>query len=133
MIFTPILLLGGAIMQLFSYILATLQWNFPGSIINAINVFLTVLSYFAPFLPFIGTIIAIAIIVVPAHVLRYAFNIILWLWSLVPWIGTRTSIPDSNITTTRNWGSKTWDSRIEKKTVRDSIKVKGGYWKRFDN
>jgi hypothetical protein len=113
MIFVLLLSILGVVIDTFAFLLGGLGWNFPTPIANAIVVFLGVLHTFAPFLPFIPVIIVIALILVPAHVIRYIFEIMLWLWSLVPWIGTRTTVPGSSITTTRNFGMKTWESRTK--------------------
>lgn len=93
MIFSFVLIILSVLIQLFAGLLGVLGWSFPAPIISAIQVFFNVLHVFSSFLPFIGDIVAIFLVLVPVYVIRYVFAIILWLWSLVPFIGSHTSIP----------------------------------------
>lgn len=93
MIFAIFITIGGFIVQMIVALLNTLGWQFPTQIISAFATLKTILSILYGFLPFIGTIIAIFLILIPAHIVRYIFNIILWLWSMIPWIGKTTAYP----------------------------------------
>lgn len=125
MIISFLLLILGAIIQFFVYVLAQINWQFPPEILSAMGTVLDLVHILGQFLPFIADLIAIALILVPAHVIRYIFSLLLWLWSLVPWIGTRTEYPSMKPLDLqkRNMSSNTLDLRNgrvnTKRTMRD--------------
>lgn len=93
MISALFLAIGGLILAMIHGVLSQLQFQFPNFIINGIEVFIDVMHATAPFLPFIGDIVLMAIIVIPAHVIRYVFTLLLWIFSLIPVIGRVVPYP----------------------------------------
>lgn len=96
MIFIPLELLGGTILGLFTFMFGSLGWSFPASITTSIVVLLNVLHTFSSFLPFISTIVAIGLIIIPAKVIRYIIDAILWAWGMIPVIGTHSRVPQGH-------------------------------------
>lgn len=92
-----LLALGATIISLLAYAFGLLNWNFPSEIPTAIQTFFTVLHTFSSFIPWVGDIVAIALVLVPAYVIRYGIDIVRWIWAHVPWIGTQASLPGGSI------------------------------------
>ena len=95
MITSALFLLGGGIIAMFVYILSALNWSFPSGIITAYQTLFSVIHTFSAFLPFIGDAIAIFLVIAPVAVIRYILELILFVWSLIPWIGSRTYVPNA--------------------------------------
>jgi len=126
MIFAILISLGGFIISLFTSVLSFLNWNFPPQIFEALQTAGGIVGILWSILPFMSAIVAIMIILVPAHVIRYIFSVLLWLWSLVPWIGTKTELPQMaslDLRSPQKRGRNTIDLRrgkiMSKRTMQD--------------
>lgn len=97
MIISFLFIIGGSIIGLFAYAFGLLNFTFPPQFATSIQTFFNVLHTFSSFMPWVGTIVAIFLIILPAHVVRYLIDIIRWVWAHIPWIGGQASLPGGAI------------------------------------
>lgn len=113
------------IIAILDFLLSGLGWQFPVQIVSAYQVALDVFRALQGVLPFIGDMLAIILIVVPARVIRYTFDIAIWLFSMIPIIGRVVGIPKhtslSSVTVhTNDRGKTTVEKDVEHTTTRSS-------------
>lgn len=109
------------ILNFISNILNALQWQWPMQIETALTTAVSVLHTFSQIIPWIGTIIAIYLIIAPTYVIKYLLKIILWGWGLLPFIGKQSEIPTLNLRP-QHIDKNTLDLRQSKRSPRKTMR-----------
>lgn len=115
MIISAILYIVGAFVTLVSSAFSAISYAIPGNFQTAIHYFFGYLGYLRGVLPIDNILTAMGSFIT-FLTYWYAIKLILWIYSLVPWIGKTTTlpnIPESNIVDLRpqSSGRNTLDLR----------------------
>lgn len=123
MITSFLLAIAALLINIFASFFGQLNWTFPSWFTDSITVFVNTAATFRTFLPFIADIFALALIVLPAHVIRYLISLALWAFSLIPWIGKYINLPTHKYIKENIAISSVDDAGHVKVTSRSSVRL----------
>jgi hypothetical protein len=107
MITALLFLIGGTLIAIVAYALGALNFFLPYQLSIAFQTFFDLLRTFQPFLPFVGDLIAIILVLVPASVIRYSIDLLFWIFRWIPWLGERSFFPKSDLNISRSSVTRT--------------------------
>ena len=93
MIFSIVFLFLGFIVHILVTGLSVLNYSFPVQFVQSLAVVFNIIGFLGQFLPFIATIVAIIGLLVPAYVVRYVFQLFLFAFAFIPFIGKQVNYP----------------------------------------